>query len=88
MQEFYPRPAKRSDGSYIYERIAPTVAATNAALAAAERFLGASSGGAGSTNASPSGAAGAQAPQLLYKKRAYEEKASSSGSNDQPQGNI
>jgi len=37
-KEFFPRPAKRADGSYIYERVAPTVAATNAAIAAAERF--------------------------------------------------
>ena len=72
-QEFFPRPAKRADGSYIYERITPTVAATNAALAAAERFGGASAGGA-STSAAPSSASGSQAPQMLYKKRAYEEK--------------
>jgi len=81
-KEFFPRPAKRADGSYIYERITPTVAATNAALAAAERFGGASAGGA-STSAAPSSASGSQAPQMLYKKRAYEEKSASSTSNEQ-----
>ena len=81
-QEFFPRPAKRADGSYIYERITPTVAATNAALAAAERFGGASAGGA-SSSAAPSSASGSQAPQMLYKKRAYEEKSASSTSTEQ-----
>ena len=82
MQEFYPRPPKRADGSYIYERVAPTVAATNAAIAAAERFAGSATGGASAPSGS-STAAGAQAPQMLYKKRAYEEKSASSAPNEQ-----
>ena len=82
LQEFFPRPAKRADGSYIYERVAPTIAATNAAIAAAERFAGSSAGGASSAPVSTAGS-GAQAPQMLYKKRAYEEKSASSASNEQ-----
>merc|ERR1712241_1062494 len=81
-KEFFPRPAKRSDGSYIYERVAPTVAATNAAIAAAERFAGSSAGGTSSAPVSTAGS-GAQAPQMLYKKRAYEEKSAPSASNEQ-----
>merc|ERR1712226_1165595 len=81
-KEFFPRPAKRADGSYIYERITPTIAATNAALAAAERFGASSAGGASSAPVSTAGS-GAQAPQMLYKKRAYEEKSASSASNEQ-----
>ena len=81
-QEFFPRPAKRADGSYIYERITPTVAATNAALAAAERFGASSAGGASSAPSQPS-ASGPQAPQMLYKKRAYEEKSASSAASEQ-----
>ena len=81
-QEFFPRPAKRADGSYIYERVAPTIAATNAAIAAAERFAGSTAGGASATSGTSS-TTGAQAPQMLYKKRAYEEKSAPSASNEQ-----
>lgn len=49
-KEFYPRPPKRPDGSYIYERVPPSAAAVSAS------------------------AITTQPAQLLYKKRAYEER--------------
>lgn len=50
-KEFYPRPPKRPDGSYIYDRIPPSAAAVSAAAIVTT-----------------------QPAQLLYKKRAYEER--------------
>jgi hypothetical protein len=56
--EFFPRPAKRPDGGYIYDRIPPTVQAVKAVVLAsgvpADRYTGPQS--------------------QLFKKRAYEEK--------------
>ncbi len=56
--EFFPRPAKRPDGSYIYERVPPTVQAVKSVVLAsgvpADRYTGPQS--------------------QLFKKRAYEEK--------------
>ena len=46
-KEFFPRPQKRADGSYIYERVPNTGAATTG---------------------------GQHHPQMLYKKRAYEDR--------------
>jgi len=54
-KEAFPRPEKRSDGSYIYERVL-SVADRNAASASAV-----------------SGASASPHPQMLYKKRPYEE---------------
>lgn len=50
-KEFYPRPPKRPDGSYIYDRVPPSAAAVSAASIVTT-----------------------QPAQLLYKKRAYEER--------------
>ena len=50
-KEFFPRPPKREDGSYIYDRVP---------------------GYAGQTPTGP-GSGHHHHPQMLYKKRAYEE---------------
>jgi metastasis-associated protein MTA len=60
-KEFYPRPPKRTDGSYIYERIPPSSAAAAAAATAA-----AAAAAAATITTQPA--------QLLYKKRTYEDK--------------
>ena len=64
-KEAFPRPQKRPDGSYIYDRV-PNIgeASTAGATSAGGRGAGGHLGGAA---------------QMLYKKRAYEEKESSAG---------
>ena len=62
-KEAFPRPTKRPDGSYVYERVPPSAAASHAA----ERF-----------QTLPTGSSSSASQQLLYKKRSYEETKPSS----------
>ena len=61
--EAFPRPAKRQDGSYIYEKIA-----------------GAGDDDISIIGTSATGSIGMNRQQMFYKKRAYEDKPTATGS--------